>query len=195
MPQGDESLLFRRHDVRFHFEKVFRHEVFDIFVPPYHQPQYWRLHPSNGQHAVITGIAPQNGVGTGHVDAIQPISAGTRQGRYTQRDKIAVITQPLYGTFHRLRVEIVDQATAYAVPFFRRQRQIVEHFVHQQLAFAIRVTCVHHLIGFMQQFFDRIKLLAHRRARLQLPLLWDDWQVRQRPARIAAVVGIRLRLL
>ncbi|MNH08507.1 hypothetical protein D3C73_894300 [compost metagenome] len=194
MPQGDKTFVFRRHDVRFNLEEVLRDKIFNIFVTPDDQPQHRCLHPAHRQHAIITGITPQNGVGTGHVDAIQPVGAGTRQGGDTKWDKVAIVTQPFDSALHRLRVEIVDQATADAVAFFRRQRQIVQHLIHQQLAFPVRVTGMHHFIGLVQQLFDGIKLFADRRPWLQLPLFGDDRQIGQRPARITAVVSIRLRL-
>jgi hypothetical protein len=36
--------------MRLHFEKIFCHEVLDLFVAAHHQPKDWRLYATNGKH-------------------------------------------------------------------------------------------------------------------------------------------------
>ncbi|MNT13310.1 hypothetical protein D3C72_1482760 [compost metagenome] len=37
LPDGDKTLVLWRHDMRFHLEEIFRHEVLDLFVTAHHQ--------------------------------------------------------------------------------------------------------------------------------------------------------------
>ncbi len=194
-PAGDEALLVRRDDMGFDFEVIFRDEVFDLFVTAHHQTQHRRLHAAHRQHAVIARVAPQQRPGARHIDTVKPVGARARQRRNAERNKFAVFAQSADRPLHRLRVQVVDQAALNPAAFFRRQLQIVEHFVHQQLTFAIGVARMHHFAGLLQQLLNNFKLLRHRGTRLQLPFLRDDRQVGQRPARVAAVVTVRLRLL
>ncbi|MNV32296.1 hypothetical protein D3C71_1236300 [compost metagenome] len=180
--------------MRFHLEEIFRHEVFDLFIAAHHQPKHWRLDAPDGEHALITGVTPQNRVGTCHVDAVQPVGAGSREGRNAQRDKFAVGAQTRNRTLHRLRVEIVNQATLNLLTLFRRQFEVVEHLVHQKLPFPVRVTRVNHFFGIVKKTFDDVELFGDGGTRLQFPLLRHDRQIVEIPARVTAVVDIRLRL-
>ncbi|CAH0242440.1 hypothetical protein SRABI106_02434 [Rahnella aquatilis] len=150
LPQRDKTLFGRCDDMRFYFKEIFRHEVFDIFIATDHQSENRGLYASDGEHAVVTGVAPQNGVGAGHIDAVKPVGTGAGQRGNTQRNKITVVAQPLNSTLDGLRVEIVNQAALGRVTFFRRQFEIIQHFIHQQLPFAIRVTGVDNLRGLEQ---------------------------------------------
>ncbi|MNC12050.1 hypothetical protein D3C75_597630 [compost metagenome] len=76
----------------------------------------------------------------------------------------------------------------------RCQFQIVENFVHQQLSFAIRVTCMNHFVSLDEEFFDGVKLFSHRRARLQLPFFRHNRQIGKVPTRETRIVSIRLGL-
>ena len=66
----------------FHFKKIFGNEVFDLFIASDNQPEYRRLYAPDGEHPLITGVTPENGIRTGHVDAVQPVRAGTGQRRH-----------------------------------------------------------------------------------------------------------------
>ncbi|SAJ31479.1 Uncharacterised protein [Enterobacter cloacae] len=79
--------------MRFDFEEVFGDEIFDLFVATHHQPQHRCLDTTDGEYALITRVAPENGVGTGHVDPVQPVRTGTRQRGDTQGNKFAVGAQ------------------------------------------------------------------------------------------------------
>ena len=108
LPKRDETLLFGRHDMRFDFKVIFGNEVLDLFIAPHHQPQHRRLHPADRQYAVIAGVAAQQRPCAGHIDAVQPVGARARQRRDAQRNKFFILAQATHGTFHRLRVKIVD---------------------------------------------------------------------------------------
>lgn len=144
----------------FDFKEVFRHEVFNLFVAAHHQPEYGRLHASHGKYALITGIATENSVSAGHIDAVQPVSPRPRQCRNAQRYKLAIGAKTIDRPLNRLRVQVVYQTTLYllalSVPVAGGQ-----HFIHQQLPFAIRVSGVNDFAGFMQEAFDDIKLFSH----------------------------------
>ncbi|WP_432758722.1 toprim domain-containing protein, partial [Escherichia coli] len=62
-----------------------------------------------------------------------------RQRRNAQRYKLTVGTKTVDRPLNRLRVQVVYQATLYLLALFRCQLQIVQHFIHQQLPFTIRV--------------------------------------------------------
>ena len=117
--------------MRFDFKEIFRHEVFNLFVAAHHQSEYGRLHASHGKYALITGIATENGVSAGHIDAVQPVGSGSRQCRNAQRHKLTVGTKTVDRPLNRLRVQVVYQATLHLLALFRCQLQIVQHFIHQ----------------------------------------------------------------
>ena len=145
----------------FDFKEVFRHEVFNLFIAAHHQPKHGRLHASHGKHTLITGIAAENGIRTGHINAVQPVSPRPRQCRNAQRYKLAIGAKTIDRPLNRLRVQVVYQTTLYLLALFRCQLQVVQHFIHQQLPFAIRVSGVNDFAGFMQEPFDDVKLFGH----------------------------------
>ena len=145
----------------FDFKEVFRHEVFNLFIAAHHQPEHGCLHAPHGKHALITSIATENGVSTGHIDAVQPVGTRSRQRRNAQRYKLTVGTKTVDRPLNRLRVQVVYQATLHLLALFRCQLQIVQHFIHQQLPFTIRVPGVNDFAGFMQEPFDDVKLFGH----------------------------------
>ena len=96
---------------------------------------------------------------------------------------------------YRLRVEVVDQAALHLLALFRRQLQVVQHFIDQQLPFPVRVTRVDHFRRLMQEALNHVELFGDGRTRLQAPLFRHNRQIVEIPAGVAAVVDIRLRLL
>ncbi len=163
--------------MRFHFKEIFGDEVLNLFITTHDQPQHRRLHAPHGEHALIARVAPEDGVGAGHVDTVQPVRARAGQRRDAQRNKFAVGAQARDRTLHRLRVEVVDQAALHLLTLFRRQFKIVQHLIHQQLSFPVRVTRVHDFIGFMQEALDHVELFGHRRSGLQSPFFRHDGQI------------------
>ncbi|CCK14062.1 hypothetical protein BN136_72 [Cronobacter universalis NCTC 9529] len=174
LPERGEALLRGRNDVRFDLKEIFGDEVFNLFVAPHHQPQHGRLDAAYREHALIARVLPEQRPGARHVNAVQPVGAGAGERRGAERHELAVLSQLIDGALHRLRVEIVNQATTHLLALFRGQLQVVEHFVHQQLPFAIRVACVNNLLRLAQQLFNHIELLCDRRFRLKLPLFRHD---------------------
>ena len=194
-PGGDKTLLLRRDDMRLHVEEIFGDEIFNLFIAKDHQAKYRGLHPPHREHPLIAGVAPQQGVGAGHIDAVQPVGAGPRQRRHAERHELAVGAQTVDRPLHRLRVEIVNQTALHLLTLLRRQLQVVEYFVHQQLPFSVRVAGVDNLLGVAEQALDDIQLFGDRGLWLQLPFLRHNRQIVEIPPGIAAVVDVRLRLL
>ncbi|CCJ97842.1 hypothetical protein BN130_327 [Cronobacter malonaticus 507] len=174
LPEGGKALLRGRNDVRFDLKEIFGDEVFNLFVAPHHQPQHRRLDAAYREHALVARVLPEQRPGARHVNAVKPVRAGAGERRGAERHKLAVLAQLVDSALHRLRVEIVNQAAAHLLALFRGQLQVVEHFIHQQLPFAIRVACVNNLLRLAQQLFNHVKLLCDRRFRLELPLFRHD---------------------
>ena len=181
--------------MRLHFEKIFCHEVLDLFVAAHHQTKDRRLYASNGKYPLIPGITPKQCIGASHIDAVQPVGACTGQCRDAQRNKLTVGAQARDRPLHRLGVKIVNQAALDLLTLLRRQFEVIKHLINQQLPFSVRVTRVHDFRRFGEQPLDHINLFGHGRTRLQPPFFGHDRQIRQIPARIPAVVDIRLCLL
>ncbi len=160
--------------MRFDVKEIFGDEVLDLFIATHHQPQHRRLYATNRQHSLIAGITPENGVGAGHVDAIQPVGASAGQRRHAQRDKLAIRAQAVNRPLNRLWVEVVNQATLHLLALFRRQLQVVQHLIDQQLPFSIRVARVNHFLRLAKQALDDVQLFGDRRFWLQLPLFRND---------------------
>ena len=194
-PGRDKALLLRRDDMRFDIEEVFGDEVFNLFIAAHHQAEHRGLHPPHGEHPLIAGVAPQQGIGPGHIDAVQPVGARPRQRRHAKRHKLAVSAQAVDRPLNRLRVEIVYQTALHLLTLLRRQLQVVEHLIHQQLPLTVGVAGVDNLLGLAEQALDDIQLFGDRRFWLQLPFLRHNWQIGEIPAGIAAVIDVRLRLL
>ncbi|VVM66897.1 hypothetical protein PS623_01554 [Pseudomonas fluorescens] len=55
------------------------HEVGDAAIAVYHQAQGRGLHTADGQHALITGLTPEQGEQPTHVHADQPVGTRTAQ--------------------------------------------------------------------------------------------------------------------
>ncbi|MNP50619.1 hypothetical protein D3C76_1448940 [compost metagenome] len=130
LPDGGKTFVLRGNDVGFHFEEIFGDKVLDLFIAAHHQPQHRSLDATHREHPLITGVTPENGVGAGHVDAVQPVGAGASQRGDAQRHKLAVGSQTRDGTLHRLRVEIVDQTALHLAAFLWREVQVIQHLVH-----------------------------------------------------------------
>ncbi len=195
LPERGKALLFRRDDMRLHLKEIFGDKVLNLFIAAHHQPQHRRLDAPYREHPLVARVAPQQRPGAGHIDAVKPVGPCPRQRRDAERNKFAVGAQATNRPLYRLRVEIVNQTALDTLTLLRRELEIVEHLIHQQLTLAIRVTGVNNLAGLAKQTLDHVDLLGDRGARLQLPLLRHDRQIRQAPAGVAAVIDIRLRLL
>ena len=139
----------------------------------------------------MAGLTPGQCPGAGQVHAIQPVGALARQRGFIERLPALIVVQLVEGTADGGAVHVADQQ-AFDRP---APAHVLQHFLHQQLAFAIGVAGMHDLIGQLELLADGLELTARLAARLELPLLGDDRQVIQRPALEALVVVIRRGLL
>ncbi|MNI09505.1 hypothetical protein D3C73_625810 [compost metagenome] len=64
------------------------HEVGNAAVAVHHQAQRRRLHPADGQHPLITGLASEQGEQATHVHADQPVGPRTAQRRVIQAERL-----------------------------------------------------------------------------------------------------------
>ncbi len=79
LPHRGELLVLLCAQMGQDFIKGFGDEIFYFATALNHQTEHRGLHATNRQHAVIAGFTAQYGIGTRHVDAIQPVGTGTRQ--------------------------------------------------------------------------------------------------------------------
>ncbi len=149
------------------------------------------MHTAHGKHAVVACLAAGKGPGTGQVDAVQPVGASACLGRFEQRLELAVRPQAGQGAADGGSVEVTDQQSLYRATVF----QVLDHFLYQQLAFAVRVARVHHAGGLLDQFANHRQLATCLGARGQLPLPGHDGQPVQPPLFVGRVVGFRWGLL
>ena len=161
-PGGDKTFLLRRDDMRLHVEEVFGDEVFNLFITANHQAKYRGLHPPHGQYPLIAGVTPQQSIGAGHIDAVQPVGTRPRQRRHAERHELAVGAQAIDRPLHRLRVEIVNQTALHLLTLLRRQLQVIEYFVHQQLPLTVGVAGMDHFLRLAKQTLDHIELFGDR---------------------------------
>ena len=176
-----------------HLVEGFGDEGLDLEIPAHHQPQQRGLHPPHREQLAAARLAPQQGVGAGHVDAIEPVGPTAGQRRDRQRHELLVIPQFVEGTAHRGRVEIADEAALHRLGF--RVAEKVDHLIYQQLPFPVRVTGVDHAVRLLDQSLDDGELgfglgLGH-----QLPLGGDDGEMLHPPLLEGGVIGIGLGLL
>ncbi len=192
-PLGGEALVAIGQQMGQHLVEGFGHEGLDLEIPPHHQPEQRGLHPTDREQLAATGLAPEQGIGAGHVDAVEPVGPTAGQCGNRQRHELLVIPQFVEGAAHRGRVEIANEAALHRLGF--RVAEKVDHLIHQQLPFPIRVTGVDHAVGLLDQPLDDGELgfglgLGH-----QLPLGWDDGEMLHPPLLEGGVIGIGLGLL
>ena len=72
--------------------------------------------------------------------------------------------------------------------------KVVEHLVDEQLPLAVRVACVHDLVGLFDEIFHDAELLRAVLRDVEPPLLRDDGEVLGAPPLVPRIVLIGLRL-
>ena len=78
--------------MRFYLEEIFGDEVFNLFIATHNQAEHRRLYTTNREDALVPCVAPENSVGSRHIDTVQPVRPRPRQCRHAQWDEIAVCT-------------------------------------------------------------------------------------------------------
>src|SRR5690554_532775 len=102
-------------------------EIANLGVAAYHEAEDRGLYPANRKHAIVTGLAPNQGPGSCQVNAVQPVGTGTRLGGAIERLITGIVFQPRQGTLYRRAVEIADQQARYRAS----PAQVVDHFLHE----------------------------------------------------------------
>ena len=92
-PLGGEALVAIGQQMGQHLVEGFGDEGLDLEIPPHHQPQQRGLHPANREQLAATGLAAEQGIGAGHVDAVEPVGPTAGQRRDRQRHELLVIPQ------------------------------------------------------------------------------------------------------
>jgi len=163
-----------------------RYEIGDAAVAVDHQAQGRGLHPAHRQHALVTGLAAEQGKQAAHVHADQPVGAGTAEGRVVQAEGLGA-------GFER------GQGLADGGVVQRRQPQALDRpaiaaMFHQlagdHFALAVGVGGDHQFQGFPQQALDRLELGGGLGLDPHLPFVRDDRQVGEHPALVLGVVGV-----
>ena len=192
-PLGAEPFVALRHHMGQHLVEGFGHEGVYLEIPPHHQPQQRRLHPTDRQQLAAAGLAPKQGVGAGHVDAIEPVCAAAGQRRHRQRHELLVVPQLVEGAAHRGGIEITDEAALHRLGLGIAEE--VDHLVHQQLPFPVRVTGIDHAVGLLDEPLDHGKLAPGLGLGHQLPLARHYGELLHAPLFVGSIIGIGLRLL
>ncbi len=192
-PLGGEALVAIGQQMGQHLVEGFGDEGLDLEIPPHHQPEQRGLYTTDREQLAATGLAPEQGVGAGHVDAVEPVGPTASQRRDRQRHELLVVSELVEGTAHRGRVEIADEAALHRPGF--RVAEKVDHLVHQQLSFPVRVTGVDHAVGLLDQPLDDGELGFGLGFGHQLPLGGDDGEMLHPPLLEGGVIGIWLGLL
>ncbi|MNH11421.1 hypothetical protein D3C79_709340 [compost metagenome] len=176
-----------------HLEEGLGHEGVYLQIPPHHQPQQRGLHPADRQQLATAPLAPEQGVGPGHVDAIEPVGAAAGQRRDRQRHELLVVPQLVEGPAHRRRVEVADEAALHRLGLGIAEK--VDHLVHQQLPLPVRIAGIHHAVGLLDQPLDDGELGPGLGLGHQLPLAGNDGELLHAPLLVGGVIGIGLGLL
>ena len=156
-------------------EEGTRLEGLDLLVATHHQPQQRCLHAPHRQHAVMAGLTARQCPGACQIHAIQPVGALAGQRGFVQGLPALIVIQLVEGTRDGGAVHVADQQ-AFDRP---TPAHVLEHFLHQQLAFAIRVAGMYHLVSQLELFSNGLELAACLTAWLEFPLCWNDRQVIQ----------------
>ena len=146
--------------------------MLDFPVPVHHQFQGRGLHPANRDQGVAASAAVGQGHGPAQVHTHQPIGAGAAASGVAQPSVIAVGPQRrgLKGSAQGALAE-VRQPGAQSAP---APAQVLQYFVHQQLALAIRIAAVDYQIRLLEQAADYLELVASGSLGQQLPLLGQN---------------------
>src|SRR5690554_6899775 len=122
-------------------------EVANFGIAAHYEAEYRCLYPPYRKHAIVAGLAPNQGPGPGQVNAVQPVGTGTRLGGTVERLIAGIVFEPRQGALYGRAVEIADQqAGDIAFP-----AQVVNYLLYQQLTLTIRIAGVHHFASLFEQ--------------------------------------------
>ena len=97
------------------------------------------------------------------------------------------------GAAHRGRIEITDEAALHRLGLGIAEE--VDHLVHQQLPFPVRVTGIDHAVGLLDEPLDHGKLALGLGLGHQLPLVRHYGELLHSPLFVGGIIGIGLSLL
>ncbi len=166
-----------------------RDEVGDAAVAVHYQTQRWRLHAAHRQHALVAGLAAEQGEQPAHVHADQPVGTRAAKGGMVE-------IEGLGAGFERGQ-RLADRGIVQGRQPQPADRPAIAAMLDQlagdHLAFAVGVGGDHQFAAFAEQALDRLELAGGLRLDQHLPALRHDRQVGQHPALVARVIGIRRR--
>ncbi len=112
------------------------------------------LYTAYRQHAFDTLDLSRQRTCAGHIETVQLITDAAGQSFLVQAEELAIITQALQRLSCSIGIEVIDQDT------FDRcgVAVILQHLLHQQLSFVVRVACMHDLGGFADQLANNLQL-------------------------------------
>ena len=149
-----------------------------------HQRQRGRLDAAQGKHVRASVRAPLDGQGAGGVDARQPVGAASGAGGVAQGRVAGVVRKVCQRLFDR---DFVQRGQPDALDF-SLVAEVFQHFVHEELAFAVGIARVDHGIGVPQQRADDVKLRGGVLFDLVFPLGRNDGQMFAPPMGVFGLV-------
>ena len=166
-------------------------EMLNLALAPHDERQRRRLHAAHGQHELIVARPPRSqGIGAREIHADKPVRPRPRESRLLEIEEILVVAQMAVGLADALFVQRIQQDAAHGLLV----ADIVQHFIDEQLALAVRVAAMHDFIGLVDERLHDGELLLAILVHVELPVLRDDRQILRAPALVLRVVFLRLRL-
>ena len=149
-----------------------------------HQRQRGRLDAAQRENIGAPVRASLDGQGASSVDACQPVGAASGASGVAQGRVAGVVREICQRLFDR---EIIQrgQPDTFNVS---RVAEVFQHFIHEELAFAVGIARIDHGIGFPQQRADDVKLCGGVLFDLVFPLGRNDGQVFAPPVGVFGLV-------
>src|SRR5450631_2942450 len=163
-----------------------RLEVFDLAVTANDEAEQWRLHPPYRENAIVPTRAPQDRVEASQVNAIEPVRALARQGRFGEASELRVRPELAERLLNRGRREIGDQEPI----DWALVAEELQHLVDEELSFAIGIAGVHDPARLRQERADGLQQLPRRNG--ETPLTRRDGKVLETPRFVLRRVGLWL---
>ena len=176
--------LIHRVARRLNAEKRFRLEVLNGVVPLHHQPQHRGLYTADGIHALLALLLVGQGIKTGKINAVEPVRPLAGEGGMRQAAKLTIVLGSLDGLCHGRRSQVVDQDSLHRTG----GTGVADDFVHQQLAFPVRIAGMDNGLRPADQRLQYLELLAYAVLGHHLPAPGKQGQIFLSPFFPARVV-------
>lgn len=127
-----------------------RLEMLNLTLAAHDERERRGLDPADGQHqALMSGTARGERIGTRKIHADKPVRPSTSQGRLLEIEEILVVPQAGIGLLDALFIQGIQEDAPYRLLI----AEIVEDFVNEQLALAVRVAAVDDFISLRDKSF------------------------------------------